>query len=229
MVGTPVAFIELAWRSRTKHSKNKAQEIQGAVLPIYDKHQFSAPFMGCILAGVYTSGALVQLRSLGFKVLFFPMDTVVEAFNAVGVDARFDDKTSDDEVDAKLRQWQAVSARRRNKVWAKLVELNQRNVDDFMAYLERAVKRQITAVRITPLHGAAKDCVTVDEAIAFVDGYDETAPTGPLVKYEVLIRYDNGDKIEGEFQDKATTVEFLQAYQTGNWTPAVDSPDNDVE
>jgi hypothetical protein len=37
-VGTPVAFIESAWRRYTKHSRNKAQEIQGAILPIRDKH-----------------------------------------------------------------------------------------------------------------------------------------------------------------------------------------------
>ena len=28
-VGTPVAFIETAWRRYTKHSRNKVQEIQG--------------------------------------------------------------------------------------------------------------------------------------------------------------------------------------------------------
>lgn len=30
--GRPVAFIEAAWRRYTKHSRNKAQEIQGAIL-----------------------------------------------------------------------------------------------------------------------------------------------------------------------------------------------------
>jgi hypothetical protein len=53
-VGTPVAFIESAWRRYTKHSRNKAQEIQGAVLPLAVKHHFSSPMLGCILAGVYT-------------------------------------------------------------------------------------------------------------------------------------------------------------------------------
>ena len=33
--------------------------------------------MGCILAGVYTSGALEQLRSVGFKVLYFTYDSGV--------------------------------------------------------------------------------------------------------------------------------------------------------
>jgi hypothetical protein len=31
MLGIPVAFIETAWRRYTKHSRNKAQEIQGAI------------------------------------------------------------------------------------------------------------------------------------------------------------------------------------------------------
>ncbi len=31
-IGMPAAFIEIAWRRYTKHSKNKAQEIQGELL-----------------------------------------------------------------------------------------------------------------------------------------------------------------------------------------------------
>ena len=30
-IGAPKAFIEIAWRRYTKHSRNKAQEIQGAI------------------------------------------------------------------------------------------------------------------------------------------------------------------------------------------------------
>ncbi len=45
---------------------------------------------------------------------------------------------------------------------------------------------------------------------------------GPLVRYEVVIRYDYRNKIEGQFQDKPTTIEFLSAYQDGNWKPLVD-------
>ena len=33
-IGQPVAFIEAAWRRYTKHSRNKAQELQGAILPL---------------------------------------------------------------------------------------------------------------------------------------------------------------------------------------------------
>jgi hypothetical protein len=52
--GVPAAFIEVAWRRYTKHSRAKAQEIQGAIMPLLEKHQKSAPFFGVVLAGVFT-------------------------------------------------------------------------------------------------------------------------------------------------------------------------------
>lgn len=228
-IGTPVAFIESAWRRYTKHSKNKAQEIQGALLPIAERHRFSAPMLGCILAGDYTSAALGQLRSVGFRVLYFPYDSVIQAFASVGINVRFNESTSDADFDKRLLQWAKVAKSRKSRVWKTVLELNERNVQEFMTHLESTIMRKINSVRVIPLHGAAKDCIAVDEAIIFVNDYDETAPTGPIVKYEVVIRYDNGDKINGEFHDKSTTIEFLQAYQTGNWTPAIDFQDEDVE
>ncbi len=228
-IGTPVAFIESAWRRYTKHSKNKAQEIQGAVLPIAEKHQFCAPLLGCILAGDYTNNALNQLRSSGFKVLYLSYDTVAQAFDTIDIDARFDESTPDRAHKAKMVKWATLPKDKQDSVWTKLLELNQRSLGDFMLHLERAVVRQINAIRVIPLHGSAKDCNSVADAIAYVERYNEAAPTGPLVKYEVVIRYDNGDKIEGQFQDRATTIEFLTAYESGNWTPAIEDHSGDVE
>src|SRR3989337_2854442 len=79
-IGTPVAFIETAWRRYTKHSRNKAQEIQGAIHVLALTHKYSCPFTGAILAGVFTEGALTQLKSLGFHILYFPYNSIVEAF-----------------------------------------------------------------------------------------------------------------------------------------------------
>src|ERR1700733_402462 len=46
-VGTPAAFIETAWRRYTKHSRNKAQEIQGAIEPLAETYRHSGPFKRC--------------------------------------------------------------------------------------------------------------------------------------------------------------------------------------
>jgi hypothetical protein len=227
-IGTPVAFIECAWRAGARHSKNKAQEITGAILPIAQRHLFSAPMLGCILVGNYTSPAIKQLQVIGFKILYLNHATLTKAFKSVGIDVVFDDKTPEVEYIEKRKQWDALPKKDQDKVWTKLIKLNSRNLDKFMTQLERAVKRQISAVRIIPLHGVIQDCVTVQQAITIVKSYDETSAHGPLVKYEVIIRYDNGDKIEAEFQDRATTIEFLQGYLSGNWSPAIDLLDDDV-
>ncbi len=227
-IGTPVAFIESAWRRYTKHSKNKAQEITGAVLPIAGKHRFSAPLMGCILAGEYTTPALEQLRGLGFKVLHLGYDSVVAAFKSVGIDARFNEKTSEQDLLEKKRQWNMLPARAKASVWDTLVEANRSSVDEFLRHLEHAVKRQITAIRIIPLHGSAADCLSIAQAISFVENYDEQAAHGPLVKYEVIIRYDDAARIEAFFDDRVSTIEFLEAYISGNYTPVTDL-DDEVE
>src|SRR5437762_8090007 len=86
-IGQPVAFIETAWRRYTKHSRNKAQEIQGAIPPLVETHRSSAPFVGVILAGVFTEGALAQLQSLGFAVVYFRYETIVKVFRRVGINA----------------------------------------------------------------------------------------------------------------------------------------------
>ena len=56
--GIPAAFIETAWRRYTKHSKNKAQEIQGAVLPLVPyldtlRWLFIAVALGGIAVAIY--------------------------------------------------------------------------------------------------------------------------------------------------------------------------------
>ena len=90
-IGTPVAFIESAWRRYTKHSRNKAQEIQGAILPLVQTHGNHAPFIGVILAGDFTDGAKAQLRSHRFRVLHFSYESLVAAFKAGKIDASFDE------------------------------------------------------------------------------------------------------------------------------------------
>ncbi len=121
VIGTPVAFIESAWRRYTKHSRNKAQEIQGAILPLSLTHNFSAPFLGVVLAGVFTEGALTQLKSRGFKILYFKYHTIIEAFSAFGLDAKFDENTPTKDFWDKISEWEAF--KNKEQVIDKLIEM----------------------------------------------------------------------------------------------------------
>jgi len=97
-IGTPGAFIEIAWRRYTKHSRNKAQEIQGAILPLAERYSACRPLLAVVLGGVFTDASLNQLRSHGFTVLYFPYESIIAAFGSVGIDAAFDEDTPDSDV-----------------------------------------------------------------------------------------------------------------------------------
>src|SRR2546425_6556004 len=153
--GTPVAFIEVAWRRYTKHSRNKAQEIQGAIIPLAETYKNVAPFLGAILAGDFTEKALSQLRSLGFTVLYFPYKNVVRAFSLVNIGAAFDEDTPDSEYAQQILAWEALSVEEYTSVASALIKDHAEEVAQFMHALKQAITRKIESVRVLPLHGTA--------------------------------------------------------------------------
>lgn len=211
--GTPVAFIETAWRRYTKHSRNKAQEIQGAIAPLAETFNHLGPFKGAVLAGVFTEGALGQLRSLGFTVVYFPYSSVVGAFEQVGIDARSDEGTPDAVFQEKVNQWDALPAPQRKRVEAALLQRNLGDVANFMASLTEAVSRQIQAIIVLPLHGKMYEAKTIDEAVAVLEAYDEARAPARFERYEIHIRFNNGNEIIGKFNDKPGAIDFLRTYQ----------------
>lgn len=212
-VGTPVAFIETAWRRYTKHSRNKAQEIQGAIQALALTYKHCCPFTGVILAGVFTDGALNQLKSLGFHILFFPYESIVEAFQKAGIDARFDEDTPEKEFRKKLSRWKDASRKIKRGVASRLIAKHQRDTKGFLSELDKAVTRCIERIIVIPLHGRETECSSVSEAIAFLTSYESSHTQAAVYKYEIHIRYSSGDRITAEFTEKGAALEFLKRYE----------------
>ena len=210
--GAPAAFIETAWRRYTKHSKNKAQEIQGAVLPLVERYHHAAPFAGAIIAGEFTENALTQMRSLGFSTVHVPYKTVVSTFNTFGIDASSNEDTPETEFKKKVKAYEALSADQQQALGRSLIDATGPQWTEFVETLEAAVMRQIACVIVLPLHGASSELLDVDEAIRFIEGYDDQRGGGPVERYEIQIRYTNGDQIDGKFTDKLAAIKFLRGY-----------------
>jgi hypothetical protein len=64
-----------------------------------------------------------------------------------------------------------------------------------------------------PLHGTVQELATVAEAIMFIEGYKESVGQHPIQRYEIRVRYNNGDSIEATFRDKADAVTILRTYK----------------
>lgn len=212
-LGDPLAFVEAAWRKGTRHSKNKVQEIQGAILPLVETNSHHAPFAGVILAGDFTAPSIQQLKNLNFKVLYFTTGMAATAFRKVGLDITSDDTTPDSEYSAKIATYNALTQADRLEVIKEMIKLHQQEVDGFIKALEQCLTRQITLVRVLPLHGVASELISILEAIKFVEDYSATGINTPVLKFEVEIRYGNGDQIQATLSEKEDLLAFLRTYQ----------------
>jgi len=209
-VGRPVAFIETAWRRYTKHSRNKAQEMQGALLPIAERFSDTRPFLGVIAAGNWTGNALAQLRSVGFCVVHIPAATLEASLLAVAVDVSSDEGTPRAALETKVAAFKALDLPSRARASRRLLALCKSDIDAFVSTLERALSRRVERVTVIPVFGTAHEFPSVSEAVAFVETYAPVATASALVRYEITVRFVNGDRVEGAFADRTEAVGFLR-------------------
>jgi flagellar hook protein FlgE len=209
--GRPLAFIEAAWRRYTKHSRNKAQEIQGAILPIAEKHVWDQPFLGTVLAGEFTDGSVTQMQSSGFKVMYFPYDTVVSAFATVGIHAAFGEKTPHGDFQRAIDQVLALSTTQRHTLRNSLIEKNSALLATFFSNLKDALDRKIQNIVLIPLHGGENHFTDSAQARSFINGYN-TALVHDYAfrRFDIMVEYDNGSKVQLQFETKPEAVEFLE-------------------
>jgi hypothetical protein len=219
-LGVPVAFIESAWRRYTKHSKNKAQEIEAAVMPValtFSRHQ---PFCGAVLAGEFTRNALHQLQSKGFTVLHVPYRSILRAFNELGIDASSEDGiagTTEREFRAKIAKWEALKQpQATNRLLAKLQALHEREIVDFKQRIKASIARLVVSVRLTVLRGHSVECTDVASAIAYLVEEEKTyrlrEDGEQRESFEVQIRFNTAAKIDATFPKRAEAIAFLRSF-----------------
>lgn len=209
-IGSPLAFIESAWRRYTKHSKNKAQEIQGAILPLAEKYRWNNLFLGAVLAGEFTESSLKQLESMGFQVLYFPYESLVKSFAAAGVDIAFDEDTEDEVFKRAVEEISIAKEELLGKIRKSLVKDNKVAIGDFFKALAWRLSRRIVKILVLPLYGSANEFLTLDSAMSFLDGYYTGEGSGDFRKYEIKIEFSNGDRLDALFEDKVKAKRFLE-------------------
>lgn len=207
-IGVPIAFIELAWRRYTKHSKNKVQEISGAIMPIAEKYKEYIPFKGVILSGVFTEPSLKQLRNQGFNVLYIPFEKIVNSFKKYGVNIFFDENTSEQELSKIVDSFKSCTVL--NNVQKDLISSNKKEIDAFLNALELSIKKQIDYILVLPLHGKEIRFNSLDSAISFIQEYSSIPDDASIDRYVVGVYFNDGSQINCVFKDKLMAIDFLE-------------------
>lgn len=213
-LGRPVAFIESAWRRYTKHSKNKAQEIQGAILPIIELHHLSAPFYGVVLAGDFTKPALAQLRNNGFAVIYIPYKEVIAAFREIDFDIEFDEETPDESYATASKKLASLTNLDKEKLRSALKSISKQEVDRFMDTLRNCLERYIAKIILIPLFGIKYEFENINNLLTELDKLECDHPNGEFERFEIIVDYSNGDTIRAAFGNKTLLADFLKKLET---------------
>lgn len=212
VVGNPKAFIECAWRRYTKHSKNKAQEIQGAILPVADTYANHKPFLGAILAGDFTAPSLQQLISHGFHVLYIPYEEIVQAYlSATGFDISYDEDTTPEDLKLKADTVENLSVQQLNDVIQQLTSTIQPKLIPFLQALSISLRRSINKIIIQPLYGTVSTFPDVISAKQYLSSIDLNIVPNNIGfdRIFVFVEYSNGENFRAEFFDVINALDFL--------------------
>jgi hypothetical protein len=211
ILGEPCVFIEMAWRRYTKHSKNKAQEISGAIRPLIAKYRDFTPFFGAIVAGVFTQSSLNQMRSEGFEVVYIPIGIIEKAFGIVGINAHWEENTPDYVLQQKVDDYERLDSSGVEQIKTEILRLTSEQLSKFCHKLSNSLERKIDAIRIISIFGDEGTFSTIDEACNFIVTSNYRAVQPEFYRYEIYIRYSNGDKLEAQYTEISNAVAFLQS------------------
>lgn len=212
-LGRPKAFIETAWRRYTKHSRNKAQEIQGAITPLAETFRDCHPFLGAVLAGDFTTGSLNQMRSHSFNLAYCPYETIIEAFEVERIDVSSNEDTSEAELQRKVEAFERLTSAQRERIEERIRQLHADQFSTFFENLRRCLDRYVEQIFILPLSGIPHAFRSVDQAVRFISEYDQSSPMTEFVQYELNVRYSNKDEVRGTFGEKGRAIEFLRSLE----------------
>lgn len=212
-LGIPRAFIEMAWRRYTKHSKAKAQEIAGAILPLVNTYKQHCPFYAAVLSGEFTQNSITQLESQGFYVVHIPYEDMCILFKeVVGIDIAWEQNTPDAQIERIAKYVEALTDKNIKDLKKSFYSRNKEKLKGLAEAVEEYLDQQVTQILVIPIHGKGQILLSVDDAVEFIRNYDEDSKA-PILRYEITIKYSNDDEFTMKCSSKLKAIQFLNQYR----------------
>jgi hypothetical protein len=98
--GVPVAFFECFWRRGSRHSKDKARDDSGKLMPMRTTYP-TARFLGIVASGDFTRPAMELIESRRITLFYVPKVKIIETFLSFGMVMDYDDRAKE-EVKAEI-------------------------------------------------------------------------------------------------------------------------------
>lgn len=135
--GVPLAFFETFWRRGSRHSKDKARDDSGKLLPMRETYP-TVRILGIISAGDFTIPAQELVRSRAIDLFYIPKTKIGEAWRTCGVDMEYDDAAAES-VKAKIATQveKKLTPKRKQEIYQALIDVVGKST--FASYVQRIV------------------------------------------------------------------------------------------
>ncbi len=95
-MGVPIAFFESFWRRGARHSKDKARDDSGKLLPMKSTYS-TARVLGIISAGDFTEPARDFVRTRNIDLYYFPKRKILDSWSVHGLEIDYPDRSTEEE------------------------------------------------------------------------------------------------------------------------------------
>lgn len=206
-LGIPVAFIECFWRRGARHSKDKARDDSGKLVPMRETYP-SARFLGIVAAGDFTKPARELVRSREIDLFYAPKSKIVEAFASCDLIMDYPDK-SPEEIKAEIvkKFENAFSNDKKKEVQKAIVDLlGTATINSYVDRIHAVLSALPQEIRFV-LRNDSKPVIfkNVVEASDFLES-PEFNMDYPTESYVYEITYSDGT----EFERAVDSIEELK-------------------
>jgi hypothetical protein len=135
--GVPLAFFETFWRRGARHSKDKARDDSGKLMPMRETYP-TARVLGIISAGDFTKPAQELVRSRAIDLFYIPKAKICESWQNCDVEMDYSDSASE-EVKSKIANEadKKLTNKKKESIYQQLVKSLGKSVFD--SYVQRIV------------------------------------------------------------------------------------------
>ncbi|RCK38632.1 hypothetical protein TH25_25530 [Thalassospira profundimaris] len=206
--GIPVAFIECFWRRGSRHSKDKARDDSGKLMPMRDTYP-SARFLGIIAAGDFTAPARELVMSRGIDLFYIPKAKIVESFNYCGLTIDYDDKSTEYEKDKIARSFiEGFSAKeKRSEVATTLINLVGKNeIENYITRVRARLSSSPQEIRIILRQQSIPIRFESTQKVALFLNDPDLSMRNPAESFVYEISYSDGS----EFSKEVTSMSELK-------------------
>lgn len=164
------------------------------------------------MAGEFTESSLNQMRSEGFRLLYFSIEAIENAFASQGVHSHWDEDTSEEELQSKIEQMEALSKEQLQLIGDSLILHREEQWLDFQQCLRNALERMIESILITSLFGVSKKFSNIQDACNYIVSDEKVSSftKDTFYGYKIIVTYSNGDKIDMEFKEQQHALTRLR-------------------